>query len=431
MMAKNKTLSYDTSRPVLDVYLRDRLIGCLGLHDADVWFRYDEGIVADAHPERWQLSVRLRPRTELYGPDQTRAFFDNLLAESDVRAVLARATKHDISDLPGLLGQVAGECAGAVSLWPHGTPPAKPEYRALTESDLRRLFSQAHGELLTRAQLESRQSMSGAQDKLVFRKTGTGYDLPLAGAPGNVILKRPSSRYDGLVENEVACLRLVDALGLSIPKTRGLVGEPNLLESERFDRVEPDLRRLHQEDFCQATGRLAVHKYQRNRGPTFNEIADVLNKNVIEPSRDVERLVRITLLNVCIGNFDAHAKNFALFYADDGLRLAPFYDVVSSEVYEFLTPEYAIFVGHAQGPNQLDYGALVKFARMVNWQPGLMFETIEQTTAAIEQHWPAALHTVATEFGNVSVLDRLEGVIKRRLRTLREASVPPTAARMT
>lgn len=138
------------------------------------------------------------------------------------------------------------------------------------------LFDAAHGEQLTEAQLESRQSLSGVEDKLVFWRRASTYDLPLQGAPGDVILKRPSPRYPGLVENEYACQQLLAALELRPAPTRALTSGLYLLESARYDRVlaaDGALRRVHQEDFCQATGRTPLHKYQRQYGPGYGDLA--------------------------------------------------------------------------------------------------------------------------------------------------------------
>jgi serine/threonine-protein kinase HipA len=54
----------------------------------------------------------------------------------------------------------------------------------------------------------------------------------------------------------------------------------------------------------------------------------------------VESLFRATVLNLIIGNGDAHAKNFSLLHTPTGsVRLAPLYDVMSSRIYGF--PKFA------------------------------------------------------------------------------------------
>jgi HipA-like protein len=50
-----------------------------------------------------------------------------------------------------------------------------------------------------------------------------------------------------------------------------------------------------------------------------------------------------------IGNHDAHGKNFSLLYLPEGdrvqVRLAPFYDLISTAIYPELTPKMAMKIG--------------------------------------------------------------------------------------
>lgn len=424
-MTPKKTLRYDTSQPVLDVYLHNRLIGRLGQHQSDAWFQYDQEVLSHPDPLWARISVHLPVREEVYGHEETLGYFDNLLLESDTRTALARAVQRDARDVPGLLGQVGGECAGAVALWPHGSKqPAAEKYRAYSRAELGVLFDEAHGAQFAQAQLESRQSMSGVQDKLVFRRRATSYDLPLAGAAGDVILKRPSRRYPGLVENEYACQRLVAALGLTAAEPVALTGGLYLLESRRYDRLPGSgggLRRLHQEDFCQALGRPPSAKYQRNRGPGFGEIAAVLRRYSVGAAADLSRLIRMAIVNICLGNMDAHGKNFSLLYGDDGIRLAPFYDVVSTLVYPSLTPAYSMYVGGASAPRELGPPAIERLARDIQVTPATVRAAIDEVTEDISTAWPRVASQAVLETGYHPVYDEITAVIRREAGRVREA----------
>ena len=144
-----------------------------------------------------------------YGHSATLAFFDNLLLESDTRSELATLERRDPSDVAGLLGRVGAECAGAVSLFPAGEPRQTPSYRELTMAEVDALFDERFSRRLTDAMVEGQQVLSGAQRKLVLRRTTNGWALPRHGAVSTHIIKRSSGRYDGLVANEMACLRLM------------------------------------------------------------------------------------------------------------------------------------------------------------------------------------------------------------------------------
>lgn len=431
-MTPKKTLRYDTSRPLLDVYLHRDLVGYLGHHGSDVWFKYSDSAIETSTSNSRQISVHLPVREEVYGHQETLGYFDNLLLESDTRAALARAAKQDQRDVPGLLGQVGGECAGAIALWPHGTVvPAKQEYRSYSKAQLGELFDEAHGAQFTQAQLESRQSMSGVQDKLVFRRQSTSYDLPLEGAPGDVILKRPSQRYPGLVENEYACQRLVAALGLDAAATEAHTGSLYALESRRYDRItgSTGIRRLHQEDFCQALGRPPSAKYQSSNGPGFGELARVLRRFSSQAASDVSRLVRMAIVNLCLGNMDAHAKNWSLLYADEGIRLAPFYDVVATLVYPALTASYSMYIGAAARPKDLSAAALERFARDLQVTPDTVRRSIEEVTEGIHHHWPQVASAAVQETGYTGVYDQITATIGEQVQLVRRAAVKPSAPR--
>ena len=189
---------YDVSVPKLDVMLRDATSGSLGESGPDVWFRYDAGVVAsdDRTPvSRRAISVRLPVTAATYGHAATLAFFDNLLLESDTRAELARLDHRDSADVNGLLGRVGAECAGAVSIRPHGAPlPIVDTYRQFSQSEIESLFDERHGERFTQAILDSQQVMCGVQRKLVFRSHADAWYLPLNGATSTHIIKRSSGR---------------------------------------------------------------------------------------------------------------------------------------------------------------------------------------------------------------------------------------------
>jgi serine/threonine-protein kinase HipA len=351
---------------MLDVYLHDALIGHIrqgayGLLE----FGYGERVLDD--PATYSLSVRLPVRREPYDHDATFAFFENLLPEGEGRDLIAQARQFSPGDVAGLLGMVGGECAGAVSIWPEGiAPPAEPAYRTLTSVELSALFDRQYGAQLMEMQLVERLSMSGAQQKMVFRRRGDELALPLHGSPSNVIIKRAKSAYPGLVLNELACMWLARAVGLEAAESRPVGSERLLFESLRYDREEGAdgvLRRLHQEDFCQATGHGSAYKYQSRGGPAYGEIATVIRRDCMDPLHDLGTLARWALFNVLVGNNDAHAKNLSLLYTADGVRLAPVYDVVSTHVYPQIDRHFSIEIGGQKTVEGLHRAALDKFAR--------------------------------------------------------------------
>ena len=109
-----------------------------------------------------------------------------------------------------------------------------------------------------------------------------------------------------------------------------------VLISERFDRTGswPHLERLHQEDFAQLTGRLAIHKYEQHGGPGVAECLQAISERSANPVADRRAFVEMMWVNTLLGNADAHAKNYSLLLTTEGWRLAPAYDVLCTLAYE-------------------------------------------------------------------------------------------------
>ena len=64
----------------------------------------------------------------------------------------------------------------------------------------------------------------------------------------------------------------------------------------RYDRTVEDgvIKRLHQEDMCQALGVLPRMKYEREGGPTIAACLELLQKHTSQPARDQQSfLVRL------------------------------------------------------------------------------------------------------------------------------------------
>lgn len=404
---------------MLEVFLYGTLVGHLDT-DPDARLRFQYHKAALDEPARWALSVRLPVRAAPYVGREAAAFFENLLAEGDARDLLARSTQTAAGDTLGLLAVFGGECAGAVQCWPAGVPRDPPAYQPSSVTEIAGLFDRRAAERLVRAQTAGHLSMSGVQDKLPVWHVGADYALARHGAPTTALLKRAGDRYDGLVHNEVACCRLMAAAGVPTARASAAAGG-TLFESTRFDRelrTDGSVERLHQEDFCQATGRLPVEKYQARGGPALAEIATVLRRESMTPVADLETLVRWAAVNLLLGNNDAHAKNLALLTTPAGRRLAPAYDVLSTLVYPWIAPHLAVPLGGAVNLQSLTAGAVAKWARSVGMTPHGVRELADDAVTRVERALPGVVEDVAGESGPHAVLDELARLVAERVPNL-------------
>ena len=97
------------------------------------------------------------------------------------------------------------------------------------------------------------------------------------------------------MENEAFAMRLAAGLGLSVAavEPRSVAGRPYLLV-ERYDRrTDPDgrVRRLHQEDFCQALGLLPHRKYAADGGPAAGHCFALVRSACSRPAVEVLKLL--------------------------------------------------------------------------------------------------------------------------------------------
>ncbi len=150
-----------------------------------------------------------------------------------------------------------------------------------------------------------------------------------------------------MVENEAFCLDLAQRCGLDAVQASVQVHGARTLVVERYDRLRiPDaVRRIHQEDACQALGVPAAQKYEEDGGPGVAQVVLLLRAVSASAAADSLSFLRRVAFNYLVGNLDAHAKNTSLLYALEGIRLAPLYDVVSAVVYPQLSHRLAMAIG--------------------------------------------------------------------------------------
>lgn len=287
------------------------------------------------------LSLSLPLTNRQYPQGTVRPFLDGLLPEGEARKSIARDVGVGETDTFGLIRELGRDCAGAIVIQPMDeAAPIRPTILTAEKLEPEEL------ETLVR-ELKSaplgvggrvRISLAGVQEKLVLTRMLDGsWGRPVDGTPSTHILKPEIAAYPETVENEAFCMRVAKRLGLDVANVETtVVGARKLIVVERYDRIIDgggSVERVHQEDFCQATGTAPDLKYEENGGPSLKRIASILEGVAIPGSLDT--LLRSVTVNSMIGNGDAHAKNFSLLHNPDGsLQLTPLYDLMSTLYYE-------------------------------------------------------------------------------------------------
>lgn len=337
----------------LAVYLGRDAVGTL-TQDASglLAFRYVPAWVQN--PGAIPISRSLPLRSEPFRGKHARPFFAGILPDEGPRrqiaAILGVSERNDFA----ILERIGGECAGAVSLMPDGVPlPDASEHpvRKLSEPELEEIVAELPRRPLLAGREGVRLSLAGAQGKLPVVINGGAVALPLGNTPSTHIIKPEPERFPGLVAVELLCMTLARAVGLAVPPvSRRLVGGKPCLVVQRYDRaVGPDgmVRRVHQEDFCQAMGFPPERKYQQEGGPLLRDCIAMLREWSTAPVLDIRDFLSGVTLNIVIGNADAHGKNYSLLYREGERRLAPFYDLVCTLAWTELSKTPAMKIGQS------------------------------------------------------------------------------------
>ena len=376
----------------LDVYLLDRKVGRIDYTSRrnEMLFAYDDAYAASSDAVPLSFSLPLSEKS--FDSDRTTTFFENLLPPDSVRRRLGPVLHISHHNIFGFLEAIGGDCAGAISLWRPGESSRTEEPRLLTLDEDRAdevLRSLRKRPLYVNGVDGYRISGAGAQSKLIARIEDGSIRLPLFGMPSTHIIKPSVADYPDSIYNELYSMRLAAAIGLPTADAGLICVKGNIYYwTRRFDRegVDGEIRRLHQEDFCQILGVHGELKYESDGGPGFAHCMSAMREMKLGLSHQLAFIDRM-IFNFLIGNADAHAKNSAILYRSGKAGLAPIYDVMSTVVYPHLSKVNAMSIGGAKEMHDVSRGSFGSMADEVGMSAELVLGRLD---AIVKRILPAA-----------------------------------------
>ena len=250
------------------------------------------------------LSLSMPKSVDMYLDDVVTPYVEGLLPDSMVaREKMAERFRVEegmtiqSTDTMGLLSRFGRDLPGAIQTTPaegiDSFQRENEEYRPLTDREIRRrLEDSLNGTLHAN---EDRWSLGGHQAKIALANIDGRWMACVGRAASTHIVKPGVLGVSSQALDEFACQRLAMKIGLSAARTeyREFDGLPVII-SQRYDRYPTEdkgaIRRIHQEDLCQAMGFLPANKY----GPdATNTIAFLRNQGV---GKGVDRFVNGLLL---------------------------------------------------------------------------------------------------------------------------------------
>lgn len=337
-MTSNSALRVELYSPASDVWIS---VGYLGRNDERTTFR--------SYPDYWALRERpvLGQIFEENGPSWTPThrltvptWFSHLLPEGYLRNLIAEEIGVNASREFFLLSRIGrSDLPGAVRTVPISLEEAV-DFSVDTQITASEALYVAHEDPLLKF------SLDGLQLKFSATRDEQGkLTVPATGRAGTWIAKFPDPRPDrqSIPWAEYACLTLARHAGIATTECEVLsrtdfLGAPDallkdrhhLLAVKRYDRV--DGRPVHCEEFAQIldvpTAVVDAKYFRANLETIASTAAGVCGPDSV--GAVIDRIV----LNVLIGNGDAHSKNWAVLYPDGRHAvLTPAYDLLPTVLY--------------------------------------------------------------------------------------------------
>lgn len=273
---------------IFDVYFQLVKVGELTQErSGELIFRYLPTWLKDKNAIPISLSLPLT--SHIHGSEKAMPFFYNLLPEQEIKI----------------------EYPGAVTVFPS-------QYFHSGKSQYRLLSSQCINEFITTA--KSHKNLLP-----IFKKENALF-IPMQNSVSSHFLKVTTDS-----ENELFCMLLARSLGLNVANITIFKG---FLLLERYDRMvvaSGTLSKIHQETFCQALSFIPADKDKMTAVSSLMQCFSLLKSHSIQPAIDQKQLLQWVIFNYLIGNEDADVRNLSLLLTMDGVRLAPFYSLFSSD----------------------------------------------------------------------------------------------------
>jgi serine/threonine-protein kinase HipA len=384
---------------VLKILLGDVPVGHLtGLQDGKSLFVFDDSYI-DLGPGRPTLSLSFntpgdeeateRNLREIYSSRmKLPPFFSNLLPEGVLREYMVKRLKIHHDHEFDILMALGANLPGAVRALPADElPQAAINYRLGTTRTVP-------------DETPIKFSLGGSQLKFSMLERGGRFTL----ADGNEewIVKPPHPSHPNVPANEYTMMRLAAAVGIQTPEVKlvklddvalgGFTGlsipqwETWAYAIKRYDRTLES--RVHVEDFAQVFNVYGDQEYRATNYDTIGRLIFDLFPNRFE---QIAEFVRRLVVNILIGNGDAHLKNWSVIYKDKITpQLSPAYDLVST-IHYVQNDSLALNLGGEKRFESIDASHFDRLARRMEAPPKFVLDTVKDTVTTARKEWPAII----------------------------------------
>ena len=119
-------------------------------------------------------------------------------------------------------------------------------------------------------------------------------------------------------------------------------------------------------------------------------------------------------IQVLIGNADAHGKNYSLLHRDEGIVLAPLYDLLCTVAYPDLSPTFAMKIARRGTLADLKPGDWDSFAKEAGLAPPFVRRRVAELADAARECWKQIVRELANSSANEQALQSFGNWMKHR-----------------
>lgn len=394
----------------LAVYRDTELVGTL-FDESPIKFIYDTAWRQN-HQEAISPNINLSQAE--HSGQVVEAYFENLLPEAGIRDLLK--LKLQVTTIFGLLSVIGGDTASDLTILPEGETPQPPQYQAIAWQDIADEFNQQQGVIRSAQEKDGlRISLAGAQRKLSICIGNDGNPLlPLGNSPSTYIVKPDIKAVEGVwasAINETMVMTLAAKIGLGVAEVNYQpIAKACVIK--RYDRlldVNGQIKRLHQLDLCQIDGKPSTIKYESDGGPTLLRCRELLSQSGVVAA-DTKRFIQWIFFNLYVGNNDSHAKNLAIYFSPmHGVRLTPFYDLLSTSLYPGLSRKFAFNIGGESKPSNINKDQIIAMSELLGFKSKYVLKIAEE----ISNNLFEVLNAVSDEINTMASVGTEKTMVER------------------
>jgi len=300
------------------------------------------------YDEQWKKDgFEISPSLSFNNPnsDAVGKFIENLLPEGNGLEELSVYFHISKSEKFSILKQIGLETTGALTFTDTKEFTPSTSFEEISIEELEKRVTLRDVKPIHIWKGKPRLSIAGVQTKLPLTVLADKLGFGEGDICSTHILKF-NRAGENVVSNEFISMKLALAIGYNVAQVAcAEIANECVLLVTRFDReiISNELiKRKHIIDSVQALGFPLSYKYERNlginmpeyrEGISFRKLFSLADKAIV-PALFKEQVIKWSILNLILGNSDAHGKNISFFVHKEGLEVAPFYDLVNVTMYQ-------------------------------------------------------------------------------------------------